>query len=313
MVRTASPSKSQSTGSRRMFAYSGLIGLVCASVGLLPASAAESEQSKTAIPQFMQSPNVGWTGYIPGKPDFAHARTFAEWSPPLSGLGPITDDPQHPYYNNQVARETGLPSTYRVADLANAAAKNLMPWALEALRKQNELALKGINGEPRQMRCWEQGVPNIHEAPFVLYFIQTPTEVVMMQAMKIRRVYLNVPHSSNPEPSWWGDSVGHYEGGDTLVVDTIGLNDRTFVDGYRTPHTTRMHVVERFKIADAGKRLDVDITIDDPGTFYQPFSARRSRYRVAGQPVAEDACAGNNDDIFHLGLDPVPTADKADF
>jgi hypothetical protein len=189
----------------------------------------------------------------------------------------------------------------------------LMPWALDALRKQNALALKGINGEPRQMRCWEQGVPNIHEAPFVLYFIQTPTEVVMMQAMKIRRVYLNVPHTSNPTPSWWGESVGHYEGGDTLVVDTIGQNDSTFVDGYRTPHTTQMHVVERFKIADGGKRLDVDITVDDPGTFYKPFSARRSRYRIQGPTVAEDACAGNNDDIFHLGLDPVPTADKPDF
>lgn len=102
---------------------------------------------------------------------------------------------------------------------------------MEALKKQNELALAGKNGEPRQMRCWEYGVPNIHEAPFVLYFIQTPKEVVMMQAMKIRRVYLNVPHSKNPKLSWFGESVGHYEGRDTLVVDTIGLNDRTFVDG----------------------------------------------------------------------------------
>ncbi len=312
MFKIASPGFWQG-GARRALAGGSLIGVVCAAAALLPALAADSDTAGASIPQFMQSPEVGWTGYLPGKPDYAHARTFAEWQPPLSGLGPITDDPQHPYYNNQVARETGKPSTWRVADLNNEAAKNLMPWALEALRKQNELALAGKNGEPRQMRCWDQGVPNIHEAPFVLYFIQTPKEVVMMQAMKIRRVYLNVPHSKNPKPSWFGESVGHYEGGDTLVVDTIGQNDKTFVDGYRTPHTTQMHVVERFKIADGGKRLDVDITVDDPGTFYKPFSARRSRFHVANEAVTEDACASNNDDIFHLGLDPVPTADKLDF
>ena len=57
------------------------------------------------------------------------------------------------------------------------------------------------------------------------------------------QVYLDVPHSANPKPSWYGESVGHYEG-DTLVVDTIGFNDNTVTDIYRTPPSDKMHVVE---------------------------------------------------------------------
>ena len=65
----------------------------------------------------------------------------------------------------------------------------------------------------------------------------------------VRRIYLDVPHSENPKPSWYGESVGHYEG-DSLVIDTIAQNDKTFVDYYRTPHSTKLHVVERWKVME---------------------------------------------------------------
>jgi len=297
-----------------------LAGVICASVVLFPARAADSG---TPIPRLLQEPGVAWEAYRfgfrngPANPaQVAYDKTANEWSPPESGIGPITADPVHPFYNNAVAQDLGVSSTYRVADLNNAAAKNLMPWAVEALKKQNALALDGRNGETRQARCWEVGVPDIHEAPFEWYFIQTPTEVVIIQGganQTVRRIYLNVPHSRNVKPSWYGESVGHYENGDTLVVDTIGLNDRTFVDGYRTPHTTRLHVVERFKITDGGKTLDISFTADDPGTFYKPWGARRPRHLVTGRAFDETVCALNNDDKFNLGFDPVPTAAKPDF
>ena len=69
--------------------------------------------------------------------------------------------------------------------------------------------------------------------------------VIMQNGPEVRHIYLNVPHSANPKPSWYG--IGHYEGGDALVIDTIGRTDRTFVDNYRTPHITQMHVIERWK------------------------------------------------------------------
>jgi hypothetical protein len=306
-----------------MLAGSVWAAALCASIAISPAHAAESQNADTAVPRLMQEPGVAWRAFNffarrrgpASKADIAYDRTANEWSPPESGIGPITADPAHPFYNNAVAADLGVPSTYRVADLNNEAARNLMPWAIEALKKQNALVLANRNGETRQARCWETGVPDIHEAPWELYFIQTPTEVVMIlggPGQQVRRVYLNVPHSENPVPSWFGESVGHYEGGDTLVVDTIGLNDRTFVDGYRTPHTTALHVIERFKITNGGKTLDVSFTVEDPGTFYKPWGARRPRDRVVA-PYEEQVCQINNDDIFHQGFDPVPTAEKPDF
>lgn len=316
-------------------------GLCGAAALLLPAFAADSP-SGAAVPPFMLPATAGWganinpevdpTMWLPddylhgeasvkraislGAPanrvtQYLNARMFNEYMPPASGIGPIMDGPEHPFYNNAVQRAIGKNSTYRVADLNSEAAKNLMPWAVDALKKQNALALQGRNGETRQARCWETGVPDIHEAPQALYFIQTPKEIVMYQGGRVRHVYMNVPHTKNPAPSWYGESIGHYEG-DTLVVDTIGLNTVTFVDGYRTPHTTQEHVIERFKIVNGGKALDVSFTVDDPGTFYKPWNGRRPRYRENAR-MAEDTCAANNDDKFDLGFDPVPTAKTPDF
>jgi hypothetical protein len=72
-----------------------------------------------------------------------------------------------------------------------------------------------------------------------IYLVQTPKQVTMIFEgdAQVRRVYMDVLHSADPKPSWYGESVGHYEGGDTLVIDTIGLNNKTFLDNYRTPHT----------------------------------------------------------------------------
>src|SRR5882724_520850 len=182
---------------QRLVLGAGVAGTLCA-LGVV-AMAADAAGANTAIPRLMQEPGVAWRAYLFGGPrahppspaDVPHDRTANEWNPPQSGIGPITADPAHPFYNNAVAADLGVSSTYRVADLSNEAAKNLMPWAIEALKKQNALTLANKNGETRQARCWETGVPDIHEAPQSLYFIQTPKEVVMYQGGRVRRVYLD--------------------------------------------------------------------------------------------------------------------------
>src|SRR5438067_5230881 len=266
----------------RALAGGALMALVSASIAFAPARAADSQNSAAAIPQLMQEPGVAWRAYLfggrtrpPSPADVPYDRTANEWQAPASGIGPITADPAHPFYNNAVAADLGVSSTYRVADLNTEAAKNLMPWAVEALKKQNALTLANKNGETRQARCWETGVPDIHEAPWEIYFIQTAKEVVMIlggPGQQVRRVYLDVPHSKTPKPSWYGESVGHYENGDTLVVDTIGLSTKTFIDNYRTPHTDKLHVVERFKLSADGKALEDLITVEDPGAFTTKWS-----------------------------------------
>ena len=126
-----------------------------------------------------------------------------------------------------------------------------------------------------------------------------------------RRIWLNVPHSANPKPSFYGESVGHYEG-DTLVVDTIGLNDKTFLDNYRTPHTDQLHVTERWRMIEDGKKLEIRIGIDDPGTFHAPWQALRQYNRV-NRTLTEDACAENNINN-PFGIDyKTPVAGKPDF
>jgi hypothetical protein len=328
----------------RMAITGAVGGVLSLGAFLLPARGAVSGQSP--VPPLMLPYDQGWAGGFTGRPPppetflpadylqsqamadraialgsppdkvvaYLAARAINEYIPPATGIGPISDGPEHPFYNNPMRAVVGKNGSFRVADLTSEAAKNLMPWAQDALKQQNALTLAGKNGETRQARCWELGVPDIHEVPQPMYFIQTPTEVVMYLGHRARHVFMNVPHSNNPEPSWYGESVGHYEG-DTLVVDTIGQNTNTFVDGYRTPHTTQLHVVERFKIVHDGKALDVSFTVDDPGTFYQPWSARRPRYLVTDRPLNEEdtVCAAGNDDKFNLGFDPLPHSDAPDF
>src|SRR5262245_40117280 len=129
----------------KLVVVGGIAGALCALTTL--AMAADAANANRAIPRLMQEPGVAWRAYLFGGPrahplspaDVPHDRTANEWNPPESGIGPITADPAHPFYNNAVAADLGVSSTYRIADLNNEAAKNLMPWAIDALKKQNAL------------------------------------------------------------------------------------------------------------------------------------------------------------------------------
>jgi hypothetical protein len=273
-------------------------GLVCAGAALLPARAAQSAK----IPDLGMTSQSGWM------------EIGDELLPPPSGAGPVTNDPRYPYVDNGRARRTNSQPTYRVADLSNPI---LQPWAKEQMKKANEDVLAGrVPFRPRE-RCYPGGVPGfvVYTLVMPFYFLQTGKEVTIVNrgGPEIRHVYLDVPHSKNPAPSWYGESVGHYENGDTLVVDTIGLSTRTFVDNYRTPHTDQLHVVERFTISSDDKTLEDLITVDDPGAFTTKWSAVQRFNRVDQRPLEEDICAENNFAFFDYNVAPLPHAEKADF
>jgi hypothetical protein len=178
-------------------------------------------------------PRLGFSaiGWFPVSDDFA---------PPLSGPGPVLSDPGHPYLSNQ----TGQQPTFRIADLTNPI---LQPWAVDRLRKVNEETRSGKPPYSPRETCWFAGVPgfDVFSRLRPVYFLQTPNQVTIINEgdAQVRRVYLNVPHSPSVKASWYGESVGHYENGDTLVIDTVGLNDKTYIDNYLTPHTEQLHVV----------------------------------------------------------------------
>jgi hypothetical protein len=269
--------------------------LLWASATLAPATAADTP----AIPD-LSSSNTAWDGN--GDNDF---------TPPKSGPGPVMSDPAHPYISNFTARRTGQQPNWRIADLTNPILK---PWVVEVLRKTNADAGSGKAMFTRESRCWPTGVPAMLLNPILLFFVQTPKEVWIIQQAdhRVRRVYLDQPHSANLKPTWYGESVGHYEGGDTLVVDTTAMNDKSFVDSYGTPHTSQIHVVERFRLVDGGRALEVNFTVDDPGAFNMPWSASK-RWRRTKAPLTEEVCSENNASYFNYEVEPLPHADKPDF
>ena len=259
-----------------------------------PAVAAEG------VPNFSPSPNVGW---------IAQGTEFLE---PSSGPGPVMFDPAFPRVSNAQAAATGKQPTFHIGD---AKAPILQPWASEEIRKRNDLIHAGKPGYTRQSSCWPMGTPAFLLYPVQpIFIVQTPKEVVMItqQDHATRRIYLNVPHSANVKPSWYGESVGHYEG-DTLVVDTIGINNQTWVDNYRTPHTDKLHVIERFRMVDGGKTLQVDLHVEDPGAFTTPWNAVQRYRRSEIAPIAESFCAEGNFNYFNHDVEPIPTADRPDF
>jgi hypothetical protein len=282
-----------------------IVSVLFATMLIGPAVAADI----TAVPNFSPDSRTGW---IAGVPE-GETPIGDDFLQPPSGPGPVTFDKAHPFVDNRLARQSGKQPTNRVADLSNPI---LQPWAREELRKLNARALTDTMLWTPKERCWPIGVPGFLLYPVTpVYFVQTPEEVVMIweEDHMARHVYLTDKHSPNLTPSWFGESIGHYENGDTLVVDTIGLNTRTFVDSYRTPHTAQLHVVERFRIVDGGKALEVTAHVEDPAAFTMPWTALQ-RYRRAEQgPLREQVCAENNANFFNYDIEPIPTAHKPDF
>jgi hypothetical protein len=270
------------------------------SLGLLASLAGTAAvQAASATPDFSPTAQTAWVGIgigaflpVPGSPS------------------PVGQDPAHRYISNDVSGVTGQQPTQRISDIGNP---NLKQWAKDIMKKDNDEVLTGKFAFTARSSCKPGGVPGFDVLlGGALFILQLPREVTMIFSgnNEERHIRLNGSHSANPKPSWYGESVGHYEG-DTLVVDTIGLNDKTFVDNYRTPHTDRLHVTERWRMIEEGKKLEILLTIDDPGTFNQAFQELRQYDRV-NRTLAEDICSENNFNPF--GIDyGTPMADKADF
>jgi hypothetical protein len=256
--------------------------------------------ASTDIPDFMGDRNTAW---VPDRP------TGDDFLPPPSGPGPVMSPKDRPYVPNGPGRQP----TYRIADLTNPILK---PWVVERMKKANDVVLAGKVPYIAREHCWPAGVPGFTVFTRVqpIHFIQTPTQVVIYNELnaEVRRIYLDVPHSPKPQPSWYGESVGRYEG-DELVVDTIGTGDKTYVDNYRTPHTDQIHVVERFKLIENGQKLQSLVTVTDPGAFNMPWSALQRWRRLTDRPMVENLCAENNVDFFGYDDYPIPQATKPDF
>lgn len=285
------------------------VAVLCGAATALPAvcgaggALADEAVKKQLIPNFAPTAGTAWVlDHDAGVDDLL--------PPPTGGPSPVTFDRAHPYVPNGLGRQ----STYRVADLSNPI---LRPWTLPTMKRFNDEVLAGKVPFRARERCWPVGVPGFVAYSLVepFYFYQSRDKVIVVNqgGPELRSVYLNVSHARNVRPSWYGESVGHYEDGDTLVIDTIGISPKSFIDNYRTPHTDDLHVVERLKLAADGRSVDISVFVEDPGAFTAPWTAVQRWRRVDDRPLTPVTCNENNGDFFDQGLVPMPEAAAADF
>jgi hypothetical protein len=205
----------------------------------------------------------------------------------------------------------------------------------DVVRKRNDLVPAGKLVPSPSASCLPVGVTLflLSSMGQPMYFIQGPKEVALILSTwnDVRHIHLTDKHSANVKTSWYGESIGYYEG-DALVVDTIGLDDRTPMDGFGTPHTKELRVIERFHLIEDGKVLEANIHVEDPGAFTTPWDATqrfRQYYEAARKvpierlvvpasapesPLLETICADNPNSFFPGTVSlPLPQAVVPDF
>jgi hypothetical protein len=275
---------------------------------------------------FAQQPSQGTTSL----PDFSGiwAHPSSAFEPPLSGPGPV---------RNKSRLTTGESNFDQlVGDYMNPI---LQPWAAQVVKKFGEISLTGVAVPDPENQCSPEGVPYILWNPLV-QMLQQPERITFLyvQDHVFRHVRMNQPHPARVTPSWYGDSVGHYEG-DTLVIDTVGIKVGPVspIDFFGTPHTEALHVIERYRLLEyeaakeaqergekedrpsrmypidaayKGKGLQLEFTVEDEGAFTMPWSATVTYRRALGE-WPEYVCAENPYELTRKVA--VPAADKPDF
>jgi len=272
-------------------------------------------------------------------PDFAGVWTHPYWpgfDPPLSGVGPIV---------NRMRRLDGIgDSDQLVGDFDNPILK---PEAAAVVRQHGEISMKGVTYPTPANQCWPQPVPYIFWT-IGIQLLQQKDKITILYSNpdhEVRHVRMNATHPSRVTPSWYGDSVGHYEG-DTLVVDTVGVKVKrpyAMVDVYGTPYSDALHVIERYRLVDnkaadeadtrtrkenlyipnndsglavdpgyKGKALQLEFTVEDKGMFTTPWSASMT-YRRATGGWPEFACSENRNEYYAGKEADIPHATKPDF
>ena len=174
----------------------------------------------------------------------------------------------------------------------------MLAWAqaLQAERRDN-------NGkDDPEGFCLPPGFPRVNGVPFPQKIVQLPGAIIILYETRttFRQIFFDNGHTlpSDPQPTWMGYSKGRWDG-DTLIVETTGFNDRTWLDDNGHPHSDQMQVTERFRRPSFGQLL-VDITIDDPKTYAKPWTVTQAFQLAADNELIEYVCNEDNLDVPHL-------------
>ena len=174
----------------------------------------------------------------------------------------------------------------------------LQPWALKTAQERQS------KDDPEAL-CLPTGVPR--QAPYPWRIMQNAEMMFFLFEGNIhsyRQIFLTNPkHPADWNPNWYGHSSAKWEG-DTLVIDTVGFNDKFWFDFAGHPHTEQLHVIERFRRPDFD-HLEYETTIDDPGAYTKPFVMHGKSTYARDMELMEFICNENNKDVDHIvGKDP---------
>jgi hypothetical protein len=174
------------------------------------------------------------------------------------------------------------------------------PWALAKLKAERPHT--GANAsfdttDPRINYCDPIGLPRIYSIPNLVKFAQTPDAVYMLFEYDSvgLQVPLNQQHPEDPGPSWYGDSIGKYEG-ETLIIDTVGFNDKTWLDHVGRPHSDELHLIQRFRRIDHD-HLQLDITFDDPKAYTRPWAGHKI-FKLSDKQFVDHSCSMSENEEF---------------
>jgi hypothetical protein len=177
-----------------------------------------------------------------------------------------------------------------------------VPFKPAGLELFNERRANNSKDDPEGY-CLPAGVPRYTGTPYPFQIIQLPDRVVILYegaSHMYRVILMNAEHSKDPDPTWLGESVGHWEGNDTLVIDTVGFNGRTWLDYVGHPASDQLHVIERLKRPDY-RTLVYEATIEDPKYYTKPWTTSFNVKFEPGWEIKEYVCLENNKDLLHLG------------
>ena len=177
----------------------------------------------------------------------------------------------------------------------------MTPWSLEKFKMAHppfgaHETFEAIN-DPVQVYCDPPGASRIYFYPWQFTFLQTPGVVyILYEFSRVwRSVAMNRDHPKDPDLTWLGDSVGHYEG-DTLVIDTIGFNDKTWLDHVGHPHSEALHLIERFRRL-SHETLELSMTVEDPKAYTRSFTNRKT-FALSTSPMGETICSASEMQSF---------------
>lgn len=170
---------------------------------------------------------------------------------------------------------------------------DMKPWAEEIFKQRLATNMKDIPTSA----CLPWG-PTF-DVPTIFKFIQSPKTIVILNedVFPYRQIHMDGRgHPKDADPTWMGNSIGKWEG-DTLVVDTAGLNDKVW-SPMPYPHTEKLHLVERIRRPDLG-HLEIETTVEDPDTYTKPWTFKVASTLLVGEEIGEYICAENNQYAGH--------------